>query len=79
MAHPLHFAFGQKRESEAAMIVEQTKQKCAHEGCVCEVHSSQSYCSPYCATAAAEHEVTHEHGPCECGHAACKPRARDAV
>jgi hypothetical protein len=61
------------------MNVEQTKQKCAHEGCVCEVQTSHSYCSPYCATAAAEHEVTHEHGPCECGHAACKPRARDAV
>ena len=61
------------------MIVEKTKQKCAHEGCVCEVHTSQSYCNPYCATASAEHEVTHEQGPCECGHAACKPRARDAA
>jgi len=49
-----------------------TRKKCAHEGCSCEIADGQTYCGPHCATAAAEAEVTHEAGGCECGHAACR-------
>jgi hypothetical protein len=46
--------------------------KCAHEGCTCEIREGQTYCGPYCATAAAETDVHHEQGRCECGHDACR-------
>jgi len=45
--------------------------KCAHEGCMCEIRDGQTYCSPHCATAAAESTVKREIGRCECGHPAC--------
>jgi len=48
------------------------RKKCAHEGCVCEVSNGQTYCGPYCATAAAEAVVHHEPGPCQCGHPDCR-------
>lgn len=53
------------------MSNQQSMRKCAHEGCMCEVSAGQTYCGPFCATAAAEAEFTHEHGRCQCGHAAC--------
>ena len=46
--------------------------KCAHEGCLCEIQGGQTYCGPFCATAAAEADVHQQQGPCECGHSACR-------
>jgi hypothetical protein len=54
-----------------AKMVEKPKAKCAHEGCTCTVHEGQTYCSPHCATAAAE-TVIRTDEPCQCGHEACK-------
>jgi hypothetical protein len=48
--------------------------KCAHEGCSCEIPEGQTYCGPFCATAAAESAVNHERGSCECGHDSCKAK-----
>jgi len=49
----------------------EAKQKCAHDGCMCQVYPGQTYCGPYCATAAAEQSITLETGRCECGHEHC--------
>jgi len=38
---------------------------------MCEIRDGQTYCSPHCATAAAEATVNREIGRCECGHPAC--------
>jgi len=56
------------------MIVEQSKRKCAHEGCTCEVYTGQTYCGPHCA-AAADADVPSDQ-PCGCGHEHCQPVAR---
>jgi hypothetical protein len=55
---------------------EEHMNKCGHQGCVCVVEPSQSYCSEYCARASGASTSNElpghiRAGRCECGHAAC--------
>jgi hypothetical protein len=39
------------------VIDPQSKHKCAHKQCKCQIQSSQDYCSDYCSDADDVHEV----------------------
>ena len=57
------------------MAAEQTKKKCAHDGCQCAVDAGQTYCGPHCATASAEPRIGIAE-QCHCGHDACRAAAQ---
>jgi len=44
------------------------RHKCAHEECLCQVPSTQEYCSEYCSDADDVSEVVLN---CNCGHTPC--------
>jgi hypothetical protein len=50
------------------IIDAESKQKCAHEQCQCEVPFGQKYCSAYCSGADEVEEVELQ---CDCKHAPC--------
>lgn len=53
------------------MIVDQSTESCAHEGCTCEVPAGQTYCSPHCANAATQTPAESGVSACQCGHPQC--------
>lgn len=63
---------------EAVMIVDQTTQTCAHEGCTCEVPAGQTYCGPHCANAATANPPESQ-SHCGCGHPQCNGSKPDAL
>ena len=52
------------------MANHQRDNRCAHDGCSCEVNEGQTYCSPSCERADAETQATGD-GRCNCGHPDC--------
>jgi hypothetical protein len=57
------------------IIDAESKSKCAHEACECEVGFGQQYCSDYCSEADELDEVELQ---CDCGHAPCALNAAEA-
>lgn len=58
------------------MIVEQSRQKCAHKPCSCDVQAGKAYCSPACEDAATAHMAQGDIRTCGCGHDACANAAQ---
>jgi hypothetical protein len=50
------------------IIDPESKHKCAHEQCKCEVSSTLDYCSDYCSEA---DDVAEVELKCDCQHAPC--------
>jgi len=60
------------------MVDDDATRKCAHAGCTCEIREGQTYCGPFCATAAADPDVRADSVRCACGHDSCRaPAAQD--
>jgi hypothetical protein len=49
--------------------ISESRRKCAHDQCKCEVSSTERFCSDYCKDAAEIEEVELQ---CACGHAPCE-------
>ena len=48
--------------------VSESRRKCAHEQCKCQVSSTEKFCSEYCKDAAEIEEVELQ---CACEHSPC--------
>jgi len=46
----------------------ESRHKCGHEQCQCQIPSTQKYCSDFCSDAEVVHEVELQ---CGCDHAPC--------
>jgi hypothetical protein len=63
---PLNFE--RVRQTMEYIIDPESKHKCAHEQCKCEVSSTLDYCSDYCSDA---DDVAEVELKCDCQHAPC--------